>query len=172
MKNKKGAIPSALADFVGYGAFVVVLLVFFLLFKLSVEAKTNEIKTSDFAELAAQQLLTNYLRTPVYIQGSETMAMADYIAVKYLQNNLDDSKKTIKEDLDKLVKEIGNEIGAACYVVQVLNAEKIVQQFNSDLDPAQTGCPSAFAAGSVSIPTDSSELLAIRLVIYYHGKKA
>lgn len=113
--NKKGTIPSALVDFVGYGAFIVVLLVFFFLFKLSEGAKINELKAMDFAEVSGQQFLLNYLRTPVYISGMETMTMADYIVMQYEKEAKTELEEKFTQDFIKYMREFDLE----CYALKL-----------------------------------------------------
>lgn len=98
MKNKKGLVVSGLVTILLYFGFVLLLIIFFFIFKLSkggMEVKiTGHIENADLNHMAL-----NYLRAP-YILDGRLINMADFIA---LYNNEKDEKRK-KEYYDKILK--------------------------------------------------------------------
>jgi len=105
--NKKAQleVPGTLVDVYSYIAFVLIIMLFFLLFQLkSCTSESRDIIAieSQVSDLDYNMMLLNYLRTPVIVDGS-SMTMADLIALwysdktKYEQLLTDKSKETINK---------------------------------------------------------------------------
>ncbi|HME87406.1 MAG TPA: hypothetical protein VKE88_03270, partial [Candidatus Nanoarchaeia archaeon] len=76
--NKKAGIESPIVDFVTLLVIGITLIVFYALFKISVDAK-NQVQAETFPELYGDQFLLNYLKTPVQHEG-DIITMADYLS--------------------------------------------------------------------------------------------
>ncbi len=152
--NKKGLIPGAIVDFIGYLSFGVVLLVFFFLFKLPLAHHTGGTVTqTDFTELHAQQFLLNYLRSTVEING-ENITMADYIARAYDSKNKDVLRaleNKINADLGGYIK---NRI-IGCYALWITESNNDFISLESD---RTVTCE--LSVNAVSIPAHSGILKA------------
>ncbi len=70
--NKKAFIAEALVDFYSYIAFILIIIVFFLLFSIQKCSGPSEREIiSSFEENNAEIILLNYLRTPILVEGKE-----------------------------------------------------------------------------------------------------
>ncbi len=160
MQNKKGAIPAVLTDFAGYGAFIVVLLVFFILFGVTGEPKTNKVIETDFAALTGQQFLSNYLQTPVYLTDSEQITMADYIVIMYEKEEIKELEKEIKKDFDNF---IDNSI-LQCYSFELTDGKNAIS-FHVNPKEVNFYCCSYLTVPAVTIPKTKESLITSKLCI-------
>jgi len=172
--NRKGMIPSALVDFSGYLAFVVVIIVFLFLFKLPA-AKTNIIKTIDFSELTEQQVLVNYLKTPTDFKG-KTITMAEYITMMVGDKSVISSGKRvtkyplIKERLDDYINGFNG-----CYVLEIKHPPGVTIVELSTIVELRGGtlrCASLSVLGfkPVQVPLQNGESLNIKLLVEQDDK--
>lgn len=142
MKSKKGAISDVLIDFVSYAVFAIIILVFFILFKASAEAKTlqtakNEVTSVSFPSVAGQQFLLDYLRKSVYLPNEAPMNMADFITISFEKGDrasLENLKTEIKRDFDKYMKTFKVE----CYVFDISDGKNPIKIFDNPGHPTLT----------------------------------
>jgi hypothetical protein len=105
-KNKKAFIASWTVDFYAYLIAVLVVIVFFIIFKVTAGEITSAI-TGKAEELDGEITLLNLLRTPITV-GNTDLTMADLIVMRNTEKaenrehytNL--IKQTIEETLDEL----------------------------------------------------------------------
>ena len=132
-KTKKGALTTVLVDFWAYIAFVLIILIFYLLF--SVESrKASDNKITELEIKSASYLtLLNFLKTPVNVEG-EDIIIADLIRIWYLEPNKYKDLLAAKsaEILNKLEYEYPNSDGGYTstrgYNI-IINSEK--REYNS-----------------------------------------
>jgi len=90
--NKKGFIAEALVDFYSYVAFILILIIFFLLFSVQkCTGPSEQEMIGSFEENNAEIILLNYLRTPIKIDSQE-MIMADLINLWVIDRQKYESK--------------------------------------------------------------------------------
>jgi hypothetical protein len=156
--NKKAELPAAIVDFIAYGAYAIILVVFLLLFKISIEAKTNELRTEQYPELSGQQFALNYLRTPIVV-NDETMTIADFIVISYETNAKELLVKRLQTDLGRYVKQFGVE----CYYLSITSSKgRFIELFDAEVSELnQCVIPSKFLP--VRIPTHTDEIIEVRL---------
>ncbi len=168
--NKTGQISKTLGDFAGYGAFVIVFLLFLLLFNLSAisnvkkvpitgieyskfSARTNIISQADlftFTDVTARHVLLNFLRSDDLPE--QTMKMSDYAVLTAYRGS--DENSLIKRRLDSYADAIGN----GCYEFKLVKKGKTVFQTSKTFSLCRL--PPAI---SVEIPTLSNELIEVSL---------
>lgn len=83
LKQKKGAIAPILLDFLSYLAFVVIILLFYLLFTSLTQNIDNRIAGSQIQSKSGLALI-NYLKTPVNVDGKE-IPIADLIRLWHME---------------------------------------------------------------------------------------
>ncbi|MEK6886663.1 MAG: hypothetical protein AABW88_02415 [Nanoarchaeota archaeon] len=158
--NKKAIISTAISDFVGYGAFVIVFLVFLLLFNLSIpvnKVKTptvNELSQVDlyaFTDITARHVLLNFLRSDIYLP-QETMKVSDYVIL--VAHKGSDENSLIKRQLDSYVDSYGN----GCYELNLLRNGKSVFRTRKEF----SGCRLPPAV-TMQIPSQTGEIIEASL---------
>jgi hypothetical protein len=161
--NRKGDVPESLVEFMGYMAFVIVLVVFFFLFKLSGESKALNIKAEAFPEVTGQQFLLNYLRSPADYKGQKIM-MAEYVASSYENGEKNQLKEKLSRDLDVAFRD--QLTGCRNIIIsdsksQFVTATSIVTQTTS-IEAGQK-VQECKVISSVVIPTRKGEVLRVEL---------
>lgn len=156
--NRKAQISKSLADFVGYGAFVIVFLVFLLLFNLAVvkeKPAENKLDQIGFGDVTSQYVLLNFLRSDVYL-ASGNMKMSDYVVLATFEGS-DDNYPLIKRQLDSYINSFGG-----CYEFRTSKDGKKILYIST----AKTGCrlPPPI---SIRIPTSDNEIIeaSLRMLI-------
>jgi len=103
LKNKKGAVSETITDMVAYLFFILIMVLFFFLFKFGSTDLTVKI-SGEVGEANANNILLSYLNHPVKVdlsklkigEGEQEMTMADLIGIYY-------SNKDIKGDIQKII---------------------------------------------------------------------
>jgi hypothetical protein len=198
MRNKKGAIVSGLTTILLYFGFVLLLIVFFFIFKFSkggMEVKiSNHIANTDLSFIAI-----NYLKTQ-YILDGEPINMADFLAL--YKNEKDETKrKFYYDEILKVTKEIFDP-KEYCYVKPGIRDKVIVGYavFILDKETYNGGLKSSDYAGTqrkkdkkfrsnnfmdsrinednavfIALPTNSNEMLYLgffKTTLNIFGKKS
>ena len=157
--SKKGQISKALSDFVGYGAFVIVFLVFLLLFNLSStinkikSPQANEItQANTFSDITARQVLLNFLMSDVYYDkiSKTPIKMSDY-AILTAYKGLDENS-LIKRQLDSYSGAAGN----GCYELKLIKSGKNAFQTKKDFSGCKLSPPV-----TLQIPAQSNEIIEV-----------
>ena len=129
-KSRKGAITSILVDFWMYLAFVLVVIVFYLIFSAMSKDVADKQITGLETKAKAYTNLLNYLKTPVIVDGKET----DIAGLIRLWHNEPDKYKELLEktsigilndmeyDYDNPIKGTGNRLVRGFYIS--INSEK------------------------------------------------
>lgn len=101
-KAKKGAIAAPLVDFYAYVLFAIVIVIFYIVFKVSAGAVKVDIK-GDAGDLTVDTALIDFLNTPLEINGKKGTTSDFTRAVYY--NNLDINlfKSEIEKILDSFI---------------------------------------------------------------------
>lgn len=104
LKNKKGAVSETITDMVAYLFFILIMVLFFFLFKFGSTDLTVKI-SGEVGEANANNIFLGYLNYPVKVdlskikagEGEQEMTMADLIGIYY-------SNKDVKKgDFQKII---------------------------------------------------------------------
>ena len=172
IKSKKAQLMSAYTDFAGYGAFVIVLLVFIFLFGLT--EKHGEIENTiatNFISATSQHSMLNYLKRQLVFE-EENITMADYIIIKYERNEIDKLKDELKSDLMKYVDNSELE----CFTLRISDSESSYSTspliwITYPQFAYPTICIDPFIFNPIRIPTKSGKTLLIGLGTSIINKK-
>ena len=102
--RKKGFIAGIMVDFYAYLAFVLIILIFFILFAFA-KKDIMDSATYDIEDTSSNLALTNYLRTPVL--GGDNIA--DIISKYYIAKNINNNPE-LAAYYDNLLKETTQDI--------------------------------------------------------------
>lgn len=111
LKNKKGAVSESITDAIAYLFFILIIVLFFFLFKFGSTDLTVKI-TGEVGEANANNILLGYLNYPVKVDLSKLkmgereqgMTMADLIAIYHPIQNIEEGEK-IKEIIQEETQE-------------------------------------------------------------------
>lgn len=161
MKNKKGAISSALTDFAGYGAFIIILLVFIFLFNLAKPDKIQggKIQEIGFPGIDTNEVLLNYLRSNISYSG-EDVSMAEYITLVFdkLSSPYDSSAfPEIKSRIGKYFDDV-----SGCYDLVATSSGKITLEVSGKASNAPFLCR-PIDVQTITVPNRKGELIKIQL---------
>lgn len=156
MKNKKSVIATGLTTIFLYFGFVLLLIIFFFIFKVTKEEVNLKI-AAHIENSDVNYELFNYLRTPIIFEGKESN-IAELIAVM----NSDLAKKTSLDN--KFLETMNEQFESSCAVICING-----KQFRgSGCGSRNYECPTNF----VSVPSYSNELIQVSLELDAQPLKA
>tara|TARA_Y100000296_G_C5121804_1_gene230792 strand:- start:313 stop:981 length:669 start_codon:yes stop_codon:yes gene_type:complete len=153
-KSKKATLGDPLVDFYSYLAFIIIIIIFFLLFNFRGERRIDKI-SSEVQNLNTNHLTLGYLRTSIVFEEKE-MTIADFIVnlekeiieiektkgKKYVCTDLDDTKSEMIKDNKKcdFLKEITHKISKKNNIptsvrIAHLSEEEIKEIYKKKYDP-------------------------------------
>ena len=157
--NKK-AIAGSLVDFVSLLVIGLTFLVFFVLFRISTDAK-NHIQEEAFPELYGDQFLLNYLKTPVQHQG-DVITMADYLSIAAQDSSdVDELVKypVVKSTLDAYLEKEGG-----CYFFSAQVDLRVLFEIRGDDGTSPCTVAQKYVLSPFPIPLNDGRQLRVRLL--------